>query len=212
MSASAPTTHRRKQPDHTRQLLLHSAFAEMHRNGFRGASLDTILRETGVTKGALYYHFGSKAKLGLAVIDEMIRPFIEANWLPVLDADNIIDGAIALCRELTDERNELALTLGCPFNNMIQEMAPLDEDFRHALNHLLQDWRKGTAQSLKTGQQRGQVRQNVDTQAAADFIISSIEGCVGMSKASQDHSFYRNAMLGLEDYLDHLRPRREQQD
>ncbi len=209
MSAE-PTNTKRKQPDRTRQSLLESAFAEMHRNGFRGASLETILRETGVTKGALYHHFGSKAKLGLAVIDEVIRPFVEANWMPVLDADNIIDGAVALCRGLTEERNEIALQLGCPFNNMIQEMAPIDEDFRAALNRLLQDWRDGVVAGMKLGQERGQVRRDIDPQDTADFIISAIEGCVGMTKASQDHSFYRNSMRGLEDYLENLRPPTQQ--
>ena len=85
----------KRQPDQTRQRLLESAFEEIHRNGFRGASLETILKETGVTKGALYHHFGSKSKLGLAVIDELIRPFVEENWKPVLEAENVIDGASA---------------------------------------------------------------------------------------------------------------------
>ncbi len=196
----------RKQPDRTRQQLLESAFAEIHRNGFRGASLETILRETGVTKGALYHHFGSKAKLGLAVIEEMVRPFVEANWKPVLEEDNIIDAAISLTRRLTAERNDFALELGCPFNNLIQEMSPIDEDFRNALNAILQDWRDGLVQGLKCGQQRGEIRQDICPEATGDFIISAIEGCVGMTKASQSQAFYLNAIQGLEQYLEQLRP------
>ena len=206
MSQTNATTSKRKQPDQTRQRLLQSAFAEMHRNGFRGASLETILKETGVTKGALYHHFGSKAKLGLAVIDEIVRPFVEDNWQPVLVADNVIDGAIALTRRLTEERNQIALELGCPFNNLIQEMSPIDEQFRDALNQILQTWRDGMVAGIKLGQQRGQVRADVDPSATGDFIISAIEGCVGMSKASQSRTFYYNGMQGLEQFLNQLRP------
>lgn len=197
---------RKKQPDQTRQRLLQCAFDEIHRNGFRGASLETILKETGVTKGALYHHFGSKAKLGLAVIDEIVRPFVEENWKPVMASDNVIDGAISLCRQLTDERNDIALELGCPFNNLIQEMSPIDEQFRAALDDILQQWRDGTIAGLKLGQQRGQVRKDADLEAVADFIIAAIEGCVGLTKAQSDDGFYRNSMRGLEDYLERLRP------
>ncbi|MGJ8668486.1 MAG: TetR family transcriptional regulator C-terminal domain-containing protein [Oceanococcus sp.] len=210
MSDQAPLQVKRKQPDETRQRLLQSAFTEIHRNGFRGASLETILKETGVTKGALYHHFGSKAKLGLAVIDEAVRPFVEDNWKPVLDAENVIDGAIALTRRLTAERNDIALKLGCPFNNLIQEMSPIDEDFRAALNKLLQAWREGVVCALRLGQERGQVRKDLDPQATTDFLISAIEGCVGMTKATQDDVFYNNSMRGLEAYLEQLRaPARE---
>lgn len=200
-----PTSPKR-QPDQTRQRLLESAFQEIHRNGFRGASLETILRQTGVTKGALYHHFGSKAKLGLAVIDELVRPFVEENWQPVLAADNIIDGAIALARRLTQERNQLALQLGCPFNNLIQEMSPIDEDFRALLNELLQAWRNGVVEGMKLGQARGQVRPDIDPAATADFLISAIEGCVGLAKATNNDTFYKNSMSGLEQFLEQLRP------
>ena len=205
MSKVCPSPNKRKQPDQTRQRLLQSAFTEIHRNGFRGASLETILKETGVTKGALYHHFGSKAKLGLAVIDEVVRPFVEDNWKPVLGAENIIDGAIELTRRLTAERNQYALTLGCPFNNLIQEMSPIDDDFREALNGLLQAWREGVVRGFKLGQERGQVRQDVDPETTTDFLISAIEGCVGMTKATQDDVFYNNSMQGLEAYIEQLR-------
>lgn len=195
----------KRQPDLTRQRLLESAFEEMHRNGFRGASLETILKETGVTKGALYHHFGSKAKLGLAVIDEIIRPFVRESWQPLMTADNVIDGALALARRLTYERNDLALQLGCPFNNLIQEMSPIDEDFRALLNDILQEWRNGVVEALKLGQERGQVRANIDPVAMADFLISAIEGCVGLTKATHSDVFYKNGMQGLEQFLEQLR-------
>ena len=51
------TTYR---PAETRRRILEAAFAEMWRVGFRAASLEAILLEAGVTKGALYHHFRSK--------------------------------------------------------------------------------------------------------------------------------------------------------
>ena len=196
----------KRQPDQTRQKLLERAFEEIHRNGFRAASLDSILEDAGVTKGALYHHFGNKAELGYAVVEEVVRPWMEERWRPVLEARNPIDAAIRLIRERLDARTGMALSLGCPFNNLCQEMSPVDEGFRKRLNAILDEWREATAEALRRGQGNGTVSAKMDARAAATFIISSIEGCFGMAKASQSREFLEDGFRGLVQYLEHLRP------
>ncbi len=202
-----PTAPAKRQPDLTRQKLLGCAFEEIHKHGFRAASLDAILENSGVTKGALYHHFENKAELGYAVVDEIIRPFVEENWRPVAKADNVVDTAIALCKRLTRQRSEMALTNGCPFNNLINEMSPVDEGFRGRLNGILKEWRAGIVKALRQGQAKGQVRKDVNPADAAAFIIGAIEGCVGMGKASQSRELLESSFRGMTDYLEHLRPK-----
>lgn len=197
----------KRQPDFTRQKLLSCAFDEIHRSGFRGASLEAILESSGVTKGALYHHFASKAELGYAVVDEVIRPWVEQNWQPAVDADDPIDAAIALCRQLTKIRSERTLACGCPLNNLINEMSPVDDGFRTRLQSILDDWRGGIVRGLARGQERGRVRKDVEPAAAAAFMIGAIEGSIGLAKANQSREFLDTAMRGLIDYLEHLRPR-----
>ena len=209
MSTARPRSRRaapRRQPDRTRQQLLGSAFAEIHRNGFRAASLDAILHSSGVTKGALYHHFRSKLGLGYAVVKEVVRPFVEARWRPAAEAADPIAAGIAVVREMLVTRAEMAATLGCPFNNLCQEMSPVDEGFRKRLNAILDDWRDATVEGLKRGQARGTVRRDVDPKAAAAFIIAGVEGCIGMAKASRSREFLQAGLAGLIDYLEHLRP------
>ena len=196
----------RRTPDATRQKLLKRAFEEIHRNGFRAASLESILADAGVTKGALYHHFENKAELGYAVVEEVVRPWMEETWRPVVESDNPIDAAIATIRERLKARSEMALTLGCPFNNLTQEMSGIDEGFRSRLSAILHDWREATAGALRRGQANGTVCADVDARAAAAFVISSIEGCVGMAKASQSREFLQAGFHGLIEYLEHLRP------
>ncbi len=199
-------TPARRQSDHTRQKLLQCAFEEIHRSGFRSASLDAILENSSVTKGALYHHFKNKAELGYAVVDEVVRPFVESRWRPALESDDPIGTAVAVVRELIAARGEMALKLGCPFNNLCQEMSPVDEGFRKRLNGILDDWRRATIAGLRHGQKKGTVRKDVDPKAAAAFIIAGVEGCIGMAKASRSREFLEAGMHGLIDYLEHLRP------
>lgn len=196
----------RKQPDRTRQRLLESAFEEIHCNGFRAASLNAILKKAGVTKGALYHHFGSKQALGYAVVDEMVRPFVEARWRPAVESSDPVAAGIAVVREMLVTRADMAASLGCPFNNLCQEMSPVDEGFRKRLNAILHDWRESTIEGLRRGQKQGHVRRDADPKAAAAFIIASVEGCIGMAKASRSKEFLQAGMAGLIDYLEHLRP------
>lgn len=200
----------KRQPDQTRQKLLERAFEEIHRNGFRAASLDSILADAGVTKGALYHHFASKTELGYAVVDEVVRPWMEDTWRPIIEADNPIDAAIRVIRERLKARSQMALTIGCPFNNLTQEMSGVDEGFRTRLSAILHDWREATASAMRRGQANGTVCADVDARAAAAFVISSIEGCVGMAKASQSKEFLEAGFHGLIEYLEHLRPHNRQ--
>jgi TetR/AcrR family transcriptional regulator, transcriptional repressor for nem operon len=195
----------KRQPDRTRQKLLECAFEEIHRSGFRAASLDAILESSGVTKGALYHHFGSKTALGYAVVEQVVAPWVEASWRPLLEADDCIDAALAACRELTRQRTERAIEYGCPFNNLINEMSPVDEGFRKRLQKILDDWRAGLVTALRLGQERGVVRRDLVADDAAAFIISAIEGCVGMAKSKRSREFLESGMRGLMAYVEGLR-------
>ncbi len=58
----------------TRSAVLVAAARVFERHGFSAASISQILNEANVTKGALYFHFDSKASLASAIIEE------QSNW------------------------------------------------------------------------------------------------------------------------------------
>jgi TetR/AcrR family transcriptional regulator, transcriptional repressor for nem operon len=194
-----------RQPDVTRQKLLECAFAAIHQHGFRATTLDDILDKSGVTKGALYHHFDSKTALGYAVIDELVRPYMQAQWQPLLSADDPITAAITGLRKRREKLREKLLAYGCPFNNLAQEMSPHDAGFRKRLQGILRDWRAAYADALQRGITLGKVRHDVQPQAAAIFIVSAIEGLIGMAKIAQSGALYDEGLRGLIDYLERLR-------
>ncbi len=195
-----------KTPDRTRQRLLEAAFAEIHRNGFQAASITQILADTGLTKGALYHHFPDKKALGLAVVDEMIRPAIAAMmFTPLADTRQPLAALQALLAAKAAETDPEVLTLGCPLNNLIQEMSPVDESFRLRLNAVFQAWVEVVATALERGKASGEVRTDIDAAAAGFFIVSALEGCVGMSKNTQSVAAYRSCLAQLGSFLDTLK-------
>ncbi|CAM3736367.1 TetR/AcrR family transcriptional regulator [Occultella aeris] len=78
--ASTPRT-RREQQQQTRDALVVAARGAFAEQGYHGANLETIARDAGFSKGAVYSNFDGKADLFLAVIDANIEvAFAEGGW------------------------------------------------------------------------------------------------------------------------------------
>jgi TetR/AcrR family transcriptional regulator, transcriptional repressor for nem operon len=98
------------------------------------------------------------------------------------------------------------VVLGCPLNNLAQEMSPLDEQFRRRINAAFDTWRKGFAQALKRGQAEGTVRPEVDAKGVASFLVAAVEGFVGLAKSAKSLPMLRSNYQVLVAFLDSLRP------
>ncbi|WP_051221380.1 TetR/AcrR family transcriptional regulator [Conexibacter woesei] len=70
----------------TRTRLLEAAAKVYAAHGFAGATLDDVAEEAGLTKGALYGHFGSKDKLLVALMEEYLAAEI-AEQISLFDRD-----------------------------------------------------------------------------------------------------------------------------
>src|ERR1700761_597534 len=70
----------------TRTRLLEAAAKVYSTHGFAGATLDDVAEEAGLTKGALYGHFGSKDNLLVALMEEYLAAEI-AEQVSLFDRD-----------------------------------------------------------------------------------------------------------------------------
>jgi AcrR family transcriptional regulator len=62
---------RKNNPERTKQNILAVATKEFARNGFSGGRIDTIAAKTRTTKRMIYYYFGSKEGLYIAVLEKV---------------------------------------------------------------------------------------------------------------------------------------------
>ena len=191
----------------TRQRILSSAYQEIHRNGFQAASLTAILERTGVTKGALYHHFPSKAALGFAVLDEVIKDTVVQFWLrPLEEYSNPIDGLKYLIGEAGKNISNEDVLLGCPLNNLCLEMSPINDGFRQRVYQIYELWREAFARALRSGQSNGTVSRHIDTTDCATFIVASLAGCRSLAKSTQSRNVLAACGQNLIRYLETLRP------
>ncbi len=202
------TAHAPRRPDVTRRKILDAAFAEFYRHGFQGGSLNRITEAAGVTKGALFHHFAGKQDLGYAVMDEVVVPLLEQRWLePVAgSADPVAAMQAAFRRYVREDVESGSWALGCPLNNLAQEMSPLDEGFRTRIERAYAEWRGTFAAALADGVERGKVHPGVDPHDAAALIVAMQMGIWGTGKHSGDEALMTRAGEAACDYLERLRP------
>jgi len=197
----------KRNPDRTRQRILEAAFAEIYRNGFRSASVDQILSDTGLTKGALYHHFPNKAALGYAVVEEIIGGHINQTWIqPLADSGDPITALMTQLRSMTKEQIAQVCDCGCPLNNLAQEMSSVDDEFRKRIAAVFAMWREGIAESLERGRTTGTVRPDADCRQAASFFVAGVEGATGLAKNARDPEVLSSCIGAMSVYLESLRP------
>ena len=206
-TTTTPARGRTYDPVGTRARLVENAFREIHSHGYAGASLDRILASSGVTKGALYHHFKSKADLLHAVLDDAIRPMLVDRWLePLSESDDPIRALAESTRTMMAEATPEEMCCGCPLNNLTQELAGVDEDFRKHLDGIADDWRAGIRAAFERGQEAGNVRKGVDTAAVASLVFATYQGLIGSVKTSHDQDAVSAGLSMFLELLEGLRP------
>ena len=195
----------RRNPEGTRAELLQAAFDEMHVNGFQGTGLDQILKRTGVTKGALYHHFSNKHELGYAVLEEVVRPMMMTQFAGIETADDPIEVIRAAMYSAIEDHAEI-LQSGCPLNNLTQEMSEVDDGFRERIEAILRSWHGMVKRGIERGIETGNVRDDIDPEGVAAFLIATWEGMAGLGKGTRDLELVIRAGKVVEGFLDTLRP------
>ncbi|HET6702229.1 MAG TPA: TetR family transcriptional regulator C-terminal domain-containing protein [Gemmatimonadaceae bacterium] len=156
------------------------------RNGFQHTSVDDVIREAGLCGKAHFYHyFKSKEELGYAVVQHRFEQFAEEG-LSIL-RDPMVDPLERLERFIDAEvasQAEQDCRGGCPFGNLVTEMADAHEGFRQRLATVFERW-AGQLQSV-LWEARPQLRDDADIARMARFIIATLEGGLLMSRVTRD--------------------------
>lgn len=194
---------KKEQSERTRLEVLRAAACEMHRNGFRSASLENILGTTNLSKGALYHHFSDKRELGFAVIEEYLRAHVYEYWIKPLDGCE--DPIICLGELITgniDHLSEEEFFYGCLLNNLAIEMSPVDDGFRIRIKQVYELWEHAFVEVLEKGQKNGNVSKDVNASDVAKFIVATLAGGQSLSKNEQSREPLIACGKSLVRYLD----------
>ncbi len=127
---------------------------------------------------------------------------MDALWLqPLKTAADPLAGLLTVIERLPDVKPPEMIQYGCPLNNLAQEMSPLDEGFRKRLNYILMLWHDVTEEALERARHMGRIREDVNCDETATFVLAALEGCIGIAKNAQSEERLRICNRGLIHYL-----------
>ncbi len=189
----------------TREQILDAATRLMHVSGYRGTSLDDVLRTSGVGKGNFYYYFKSKEELGYAILDRIVRGFVERALEPAFadpsrpPLDRIyrfLDGVL----ETQRQRNCVG---GCPMGNLASELSDVHEGFRRRLAEIFAGWGERLTEALREAQSDGSLAPACDAAGLAQFLVASLEGAILMTKVTKEIQVMETCVVELKTHLAH---------
>jgi len=191
-----------KKADATRLTILEKAFELIYVKGYQATSVDDVIATLQVTKGAFFYHFRNKDEMGLAVINELMFPIMYNAFVKPLSKtlDPVMD-IYAMIKNLLFEVPELKVEYGCPAGNLTQEMSPINPEFSIALSRVTEQWKKALMTSILNGKKSGTIREDVDAQQVAYFIMAGYWGIRSLGKLDNSKDCYITYLKELKSYL-----------
>src|SRR6266568_5319160 len=175
MVTAAPV---RGRGEGTRRCILDEAALAFARTGYAGTSLNDVIRETGLTKGAFYFHFPSKEALALEVFrakhEERAGAAMKAAARKERALDQVIEMMRAACDLHTTDPAARAVARLCWELGEDPDLAPRMKPF-------LTNWFDVLEAVFKRAQDEGDVRKDVDARAVAEVCVASFSGITDVS-------------------------------
>ena len=151
-------------PEETRQRLLDAAARVFELKGYEGATVSLIASEAGVTTGAIYTHYGSKAEL-LAAALKAHRDRAIASLRPKGQPDAATVLAALGQRLRARDRDTIALLVEAIVG------ARRDPELKDVLTRALSDHEHNVAFMLAAAQEAGQLDDSLSPDVAARFML-----------------------------------------
>lgn len=157
--------------------------------------MDDIVRATGVSRYGLYGTFGNKRELFEQALDRFADSMGKQAFLRLLEPD----ASLAHIRRIFDERVKAMCgngeNKGCLFIHTAMQLAPQDEDLKLVLQKFMNRMSKLFAVGLETAKQKGEVKADLDTQAAGEVLTSTMFGLAVLGRTGFD----QDTLKGIVD-------------
>lgn len=155
----------------TRRIILEAAASVFEARGYQAATISEILAVAGVTKGALYFHFGSKDELALGVLHEQDHSLeVPAQLCKVQELVDI--GSLHAYRIETDAlvRSAVGLTMD-PHTRGLDRSGPFSR------------WSELVKSVLSEAKEQGELLPQVIPDQSAEIFVGAFAGVQAMSRA-----------------------------
>lgn len=179
-----------------------------YKKGYYNTSVDDILKELSLSKGAFYYHFDSKEDFLIQIIENLLTRKVYSMLIePIEGHSNTLD----LITECFDDALETAvhneMDYGFILSNFINEFNGRNPEIMKHLNNIMQIWEVNLVGALQKGKFNGNIDRHVDAEGVAVYLISSYIGIRTLMVETAPSARKYRYMSQLRQYLKSMEPR-----
>lgn len=171
------TRAKREQSQKTVTRILDAATALFVAHGYHGTSISAIARETGLTKGALYAHFNSKADLLMALISKFEEEFLDQLIHEVTSVDgdawDKLHRYVSFSSEFAEKNRALCLLLTIVSSEF---SGAGNEQFESEFRRLYSKYARFLRRVVEEGKMQGVMDSSLDTHHLSYVIIAFHDG------------------------------------
>ncbi len=179
-----------------------------YKNGYYTTSVDDILKELSLSKGAFYYHFESKEDFFIQIIKNLlVRKMYSMLIEPIESHENTIEQITQCFENALETAVHNEFDFGFVLSNFINEFNGKNEKIMKHLNDLLRIWEVNLVSAIQRGKFNGHIDRHVDSEGVAVYLMSSYIGVrtlmVGITPSAKKYRF----MSQLRQYFKSMEPR-----
>jgi len=194
----------------TRRRIVELAAPVFNRQGYVGASLRDLTGATGLEKGGIYNHFGSKEQLALEAYDYALSRVTEGLARSQDGATDAIDRLQRMIRAFAKFARKPAIAGGCPIMNTAIEADDTHPELRDRARDSMTQWHRLIGRIVKDGVAACELAPGTDPYALAALLTSSLEGALMLSRLYDDPAYTDRVVAHLSAHVDTLRPEPEE--
>ena len=193
----------------TRQRIVELAAPVFNQQGYVGASMRDLVGATGLEKGGIYNHFGSKEQLALEAYDYAMSRVTNGLARSQEGATDAVDRLQRMIQAFAKFARKPAIAGGCPIMNTAIEADDTHPELRDRARTSMTLWHRLIGRIVKDGIATGTLVAGTDPYALAALLTGSLEGGLMLSSLYDDPSFTDRIVEHLTAYVETLRARPE---
>jgi AcrR family transcriptional regulator len=194
----------------TRRRIVELAAPVFNRQGYVGASMRDLTGATGLEKGGIYNHFGSKEQLALEAYDYSLSRVSEGLVRSQDGATDAVDRLQRMIRAFAKFARKPAVAGGCPIMNTAIEADDTHPELRDRARASMTLWHRLIGRIVKDGVAAGELVPGTDPYALAALITGSLEGGLMLSGLYDDPTYVDHIVEHLSAHVDTLRAESEE--
>lgn len=188
----------------TRRLILERAAPVFNKRGYAGTSMSEVVEATGLEKGGIYNHFGSKDELALEAFAYSISLMTDA-FVAAQEGKVGLDRLVGIIEAFGEWADSPLIAGGCPIMNTAIESDDTHPALAARARDAMESWHRLIGSIVKEAKARGEIAADVDPYQLATLVTSTLEGSLMLSKLFHDPAHEHRAVESLTKHVEGLR-------